>query len=69
MTFRRKKVTLIASGDLLPSSEYPTINQISTGPSMESDATYQELYQKTFNRKQNSGLPTLGLHRNLRGVE
>ncbi|RIB14851.1 Glycosyltransferase Family 1 protein [Gigaspora rosea] len=53
---RGYNVTLIAPGDLLPSSEYPTINQISTGPSIESDATYQELYQKTFNRKQISGL-------------
>ncbi|CAG8480930.1 2606_t:CDS:2, partial [Gigaspora rosea] len=51
-------VTLIAPGDLLPSSEYPTINQISTSSSIESDATYQELYQKTFNRKQISGLRT-----------
>ncbi|CAG8505629.1 14221_t:CDS:2, partial [Gigaspora rosea] len=47
-----------APGDLLPSSEYPTINQISTSSSIESDATYQELYQKTFNRKQISGLRT-----------
>lgn len=56
---RGYNVTLIAPGDLLPSSEYPTINQISTGPSIESDATYQELYQKTFNRKQISGLRKL----------
>ncbi|KAF0381788.1 UDP-Glycosyltransferase/glycogen phosphorylase [Gigaspora margarita] len=56
---RGYNVTLIAPGDLLPLSEYPTINQISTGPLIESDATYQELYQKTFNRKQISGLRKL----------
>ncbi|CAG8819685.1 3449_t:CDS:2, partial [Cetraspora pellucida] len=55
---RGYNVTLVAPGDLLPSSEYPTINQISTGPSIESDATYQELYHKTFNRNQMSSLRT-----------
>ncbi|CAG8544520.1 5786_t:CDS:2, partial [Cetraspora pellucida] len=56
---RGYNVTLVAPGDLLPSSEYPTIKQISTGPSIESDATYQELYHKTFNRNQMFSLRNL----------